>query len=112
MDSSYRGVVLVGGHTRRHTQLMRKSFQINTCQKLASESGIRSFPENQKEAPPAPSTIGMKKKGVLWSPSERRINQPTRLLSIRLQINPNFRSSVHEFLIHHTFNYSYINFIG
>jgi hypothetical protein len=37
------------------------------------------------------------------------VNQLTHLLSVRLQINPNFRNNVHEFLIHHLSYNLYIN---
>ena len=40
------------------------------------------------------------------------VNQPIHLLSVRLQINPNFRNSVHEFLIHHPSYYLHVSFTG
>lgn len=90
-----------GVHTHMHTQLPRKSSQMNTCQKLASESGsIPPFPEKQKGAF-FPSTIGLRKVHYGRLQNRTSVNQPTGLLSVRLQINPNFRSHVHEFLIHH-----------
>lgn len=40
------------------------------------------------------------------------VNQLAHLLSFWLQINPNFKNSVNEFLIHHPSYYLYISFIG
>lgn len=86
---------------------------MNTCVRnwLQKIEAYLLFQKSKKEVFCA-STIGMNEKGALWSPLEQRINQLAHLLSFRLQINPNFKNSVNEFLIHHPSYYLYISFIG
>lgn len=111
-DSLYSGIVVMGPQTHRHKQPTRNHFGWIRQSEIGFRKWKHTSFSREAEKVLFPPTLGMNKKGTLWSPSEERINQPIHLLSVWLQINPNFRNSVHEFLIHHPSYYLHINFTG